>query len=318
MKGVAFVLVGFLHLTSVAVQAQVLSWDDEWYLSADEACELYVVEIGQGEPVVVLHGGWGAEHSYLLDAFRGFWDEYRFIFYDQRGSLRSPCPVDSISVEQHVRDLEQLRQALGLDRMILVGHSMGTFLGMSYLESFPAHVEGLVLLGALLPRAPTSEQEVAAYRGEQERFREFVERPEVSEVVRSEGLDRDDLSDRERTHAWRVQFAAGNIFRVERWREMKGGRIFYSQSAGQAAGQSMSDTWDFTGALRGFAAPVTVINGDHDLVGFGGQLHLEMFAPLDNVEFVLLRNAGHNAWIDQPEEFGIHLRRALGKYERSR
>lgn len=314
MNRAGFVLAVLVHLTGVSVEAQVPSWDDEWYLRAGEGCALYVVEIGQGRPVVVLHGGWGAEHSYLLDAFQGLWEEYRFVFYDQRGSLRSPCPIEGISVEQHVQDLERLRQELGLERMILVGHSMGTFLAMSYLERFPARVEGLVLLGALLPRTPTSEQEAAKYQQEQQRFREFMERPEVGEILRAEGLDRDDLSDRQRTHAWRVRFAAANIFRVDRWRAMKGGRVFYNQTAAQAAGQTMPEVWDFTDDLRDLAAPVTVINGDHDLVGFGGELHRQMLDPLDNVEFVLIEAAGHNAWIDRPEEFRAHLRRALGKY----
>src|SRR5690606_34626909 len=98
------------------------------------------------------------------------------------------------------------------------------------------------------------------------------------------------------------------------WRAMKGGRVFYNQSAAQAAGQTMPEVWEFTDDLRDLAAPVTVINGDHDLVGFGGELHRQMLEPLDNVEFVLIEAAGHNAWIDRPEEFRAHLRRALGKY----
>jgi pimeloyl-ACP methyl ester carboxylesterase len=59
--------------------------------------------------------------------------------------------------------------------------------------------------------------------------------------------------------------------------------------------------------------PVTVINGDHDLVGFTGRLHRRMLDPLENVEFVLLENAGHNAWIDRPEALRAELRRARSR-----
>lgn len=56
-------------------------------------CQLFVQEYGTGpDTVVVLHGGWGAEHSYLLDAFSGVGNDRHLVFYDQRGSLRSPCP----------------------------------------------------------------------------------------------------------------------------------------------------------------------------------------------------------------------------------
>ncbi|MFW6088350.1 MAG: alpha/beta fold hydrolase, partial [Gemmatimonadota bacterium] len=75
------------------------------------------------------------------------------------------------------------------------------------------------------------------------------------------------------------------------------------------------DDWDFTGALRGADFPITVINGDHDLVGFGGELHRLQLGPVSSVEFVMLENAGHNAWIDAPERHRAALREALAKYD---
>src|SRR6266571_3507998 len=84
---------------------------EEWYLrTEDKAAELYVREVGQGEPVIVLHGGWGAEHSYLLNSIKGLETQFRFIFYDQRGSLRSRCKLEFISLEKHVQDLESLKE----------------------------------------------------------------------------------------------------------------------------------------------------------------------------------------------------------------
>lgn len=145
------------------VAAAAGEWE-EWYYRADDDCTVYVKEIGSGTPVIVLHGGWGAEHSYLLDAFHGLDSQYRLIFYDQRGSLRSPCPDSLISVQRHVSDLEGLRAELGLERALIVGHSMGTFLAMSYLQEHPDRVDGLVLLGALIPSTPHDDEEVALYR----------------------------------------------------------------------------------------------------------------------------------------------------------
>lgn len=287
---------------------------DEWYLTVDD-CRLYVTEVGDGPPLVVLHGGWGAEHSYLIDAFDGLEDRYRLVFYDQRGSLRSPCPDSLVSVDAHVADLERLREELGLDRMTLVGHSMGTFLGMSYLDAHPDRVAGLVLMNALVPRTPQSDEEGQLYRAEQEAFGEWAQRPAVSAELAEEGLSGDSLSDRQTTHQWRVRFAAGNIFHVDRWRQLKGGQVFYASGAGRAAGRTMGDGWDFTDALASAEFPITVINGDHDLVGFGGGLHRRLLEPLPDVEFVLLENAGHNAWIDAPAAHRAALLAALAKYD---
>jgi len=44
---------------------------DEWWVMNDDGCSLYVAEFGQGPPVVIVHGGFGPEQSYMLDAFSG-------------------------------------------------------------------------------------------------------------------------------------------------------------------------------------------------------------------------------------------------------
>jgi proline iminopeptidase len=286
---------------------------EEWYLRVDEDCTLYVKEIGHGPPLLVLHGGWGAEHSYLLDLFHGLESDYRLVFYDQRGSLRSPCPDSLISVQHHVADLENLRLELDLDASVIVGHSMGSFLAMSYLASHPDRVGGLVLLGALIPSTPRNDEEAALYRAQEGAFVAFARAAEARQISQ-EGLDRDDLTERERTYRWRIGFASGNLYHVDRWRQMMGGRVFYQSDAGRAAGRSMPQEWDFLPALRSLPYAVTVINGDHDLVGFGGRLHRRMLAELPAVEFVLIERAGHTAWVDQPERVREELRRALGKY----
>jgi pimeloyl-ACP methyl ester carboxylesterase len=286
---------------------------EEWYLRVGDECTLYVKEVGNGEPLLVLHGGWGADHSYLVDAFHGLESVYRLIFYDQRGSLRSPCPDSLISVQQHVSDLERLRAELDLDAPVIVGHSMGSFLAMSYLESHPDRVGGLVLLGALIPATPRTDEEAALYREQERAFVAFAQEARARQIAR-EGLDREDLTEKERTHRWRIGFASGNLYHVDRWRQLMGGMVFYNSAAGRAAGRTMPQEWDFLPALRKLPHAVTVINGDHDLVGFGGRLHRQMLEDLPNVEFVLIERAGHNAWVDQPTRFREELLRALRKY----
>ena len=121
----------------------------EWKLYTEDGCEIFVREIGQGPSVVFLHGGWGAEHSYLIDGFKAFSKHYRLIFYDQRGSLRSRCQTDSlITVQNHVEDLEKLRKELNIDKLLLIGHSMGGMLAMNYLDTYPDNLKGLILLAS--------------------------------------------------------------------------------------------------------------------------------------------------------------------------
>lgn len=287
---------------------------DEWYLAPDDLTSyLFVREYGHGDPVVVVHGGWGAEHSYLLDAIWPHRERHRFVMYDQRGSLRSPAKMETIRVDRHVEDLDDLREELGLERMTVLAHSMGTFLALSYAKKYPDRVERLVLAGAV---PPVYQQDVSPDDQFSELAQELMQRPEVQDILEREGLLGPDLGDREQTHAWRVRFASVNLARPELWRRFRGGRIFYSQAAANAVLPSMPRKWDFTATVQ--RLPVFVINGDHDYVDPAAERWLELQGELDEpgehlLEIEVLEEAGHSAWIDQPHAFRDALARALAR-----
>lgn len=125
-----FFALSFFIISSCAQQEGFVRQEDfdtkVWYLQTSDSVKHFVTEFGKGDTVVVLHGGWGAEHSYLIDAFRPLSNQFHFVLYDQRGSLRSPAPDSTITIKQFVEDLEALRQELGLEQLTLLGHSMGS------------------------------------------------------------------------------------------------------------------------------------------------------------------------------------------------
>ena len=79
-----------------------------------------------------------------------------------------------------------------------------------------------------------------------------------------EGLGGDVLSAKDRTRQWRIQFAAGNLYHVDRWRQLRGGRIHYNEAVGIATAKTAPQGQDFTPVLKAFGNPVTVINGDQE------------------------------------------------------
>jgi proline iminopeptidase len=110
-----------------------------------------------GKPAVVLHGGPG---SGCTPASRRYFDpaRYRIVLFDQRNAGRSTpwagAPeVDlSANTTAHLlRDIEQLREHLGIDRWLLFGGSWGVTLALAYAEAFPARVSELVLLAVTSP-----------------------------------------------------------------------------------------------------------------------------------------------------------------------
>jgi proline iminopeptidase len=319
-------LAAALLMLSMAARAQSRpSTSDEWWLPRSDGCSIYVTEFGQGEPLVIIHGGWGAEHSYLLDALNGFDKDFHLIFYDQRGSLRSPfqvwrqggsasCPDSLISVANHIEDLDALRKELGLARLNIVAHSMGSFLALSYLQRYPDRVKGLILVGPSPLKSADTEEEKELQKQQQQAVNAFMARPEVDVEKRKAGVLGDSLSARARFQEWRIRFASVNVYHVDRWRQVRGGMAFYNQRAGNAAAKTMPASWNFLGVLRAHQYPVTLIMGDHDFVDIGARQSRRWLAEIPNVELVVLKDAGHSVWIDQPTAFESQLRRALGKY----
>lgn len=262
---------------------------------------------------MVLHGGWGAEHGYLLDPFAEHGEDRHLVFYDQRGSLRSPCPDSLVSVEAHVDDLERLREELGTERLHLAAHSMGTRLALEYLVAHPERTGGLVLLGSVNPRPFDAARDSAVSARTREAREAFFGRSACDRVREAEGLARPDslLNDEERSAAWRIAFTCANAVHVERWRRMEGGRVFYSAAAGRAAAASMDPDFDATEALARHACRVHVIVGGDDWVVGGGEVIRHLYKGITGVEVTVLEETGHALWLDRPEAFGEALGAAL-------
>jgi proline iminopeptidase len=105
-----------------------------------------IVGSANATPLLTLHGGPGYPHDYL-EPLADLADERPVIFYDQLGCGRSDRP-DDLSlwrIERFVEELAQVREALGLERVHILGHSWGTMLATNYVLTQPAGLERLVL-----------------------------------------------------------------------------------------------------------------------------------------------------------------------------
>jgi len=121
-------------------------------------------KIGSGSktPLLTLHGGPGAGHDYLLP-LAALADERPVIFYDQLGCGRSDSPPreEIYTIQRSVEEVDAIRAALGLERLILFGNSWGSVLAIEYLcQGRGRGVEKLILSGALasVPQAAAGQQ----------------------------------------------------------------------------------------------------------------------------------------------------------------
>src|SRR5262249_37862179 len=106
---------------------------EEGYVDAGGGL-IYYKAFGQGEPLLILHGGPGASHDYFLPHLVPLARHNRLIFLDERGSGKSQKLQDpaGYTVEAMVEDTEAVRAALGLGRVKLLGHSCGGVPAQAY------------------------------------------------------------------------------------------------------------------------------------------------------------------------------------------
>ena len=108
---------------------------------------VYYMTVGRGAPLLIVHGGPGASHEYFLPYLWPLARTNRLVFIDERGSGRSEKLEDpkDYTVEAMVEDVEAVRQALGLGKMSLLGHSYGGVLAQAYAFKYQANLTHLVL-----------------------------------------------------------------------------------------------------------------------------------------------------------------------------
>lgn len=126
---------------------------DQRLIEVGDGHRVYVEQCGhpQGIPVVVLHGGPGGGCS---PAMRRYFDpaSFRTVLFDQRGCGRSRphASVEANTTWHLIRDIEQIRESLGIDRWIVFGGSWGATLALLYAQKHPDRVAHLVLRGVFL------------------------------------------------------------------------------------------------------------------------------------------------------------------------
>ncbi|WP_430966495.1 alpha/beta fold hydrolase [Spongiimicrobium sp. 2-473A-2-J] len=290
----------------------------DWFLSAGDwetDPQLYVREFGAGkDTIIVLHGGWGAEHSGLVTAVKDLGKDFHFFFYEQRGSLRSPFPDSLITFDHHIEDLELLRKELKLDQMTLAGHSMGGVLASAYAHRYPEHIKKLVLLAPARLREPLPETDKELQHQEYLASVAYRNRPETEEELDKYGLNRKSppLSSKEETMKYRINMGKLMLSDISKWPQMTGGRALYKAHVyGLTEKSYPPDGWDFIAEFRKRDYPVVIISGNHDWLAFGNLLNKKWTSDIPHMVFHEIDNAGHLLWIDQADELTRALRQHL-------
>ena len=255
-------------------------------------------------PLIVLAGGAARHPSYLGD-LGGLGDRYRLVVPHLRGVGESPMPdsVELASFWRQAEDMERLRIHLGLTQLVLVAHSAGSRLAISYAARFPAGVAGMVLItppaGYLVDETLDTEALIERRRGERA----------IDEALAVRDLGRD-IADDDAFDAWQRRMAP---LAYASWGERERAHAATGRFsvAAMRAYFSVEPPGDLTDRLARVAAPVLVIVGGADCVtGIAPSLALARLFPAGAA--TVLDRCGHYPWVERPAAFREAVERFLG------
>jgi pimeloyl-ACP methyl ester carboxylesterase len=102
---------------------------------------------GDGPPLLWLHGLGGVWQNWLLN-IPAFMGSHRCVTLDLPGFGQSPMPKEEISIPSFAATVDAVCDELGIDNPVVIGNSMGGFVGAELAVSFPTRVAKLVLVSA--------------------------------------------------------------------------------------------------------------------------------------------------------------------------
>ncbi|HET9615120.1 MAG TPA: alpha/beta hydrolase [Candidatus Limnocylindrales bacterium] len=256
---------------------------------------LFVDVIGDGDPIVLMHGGPGLDHISLAP-FRALAGRHTVVFYDHRCNGRSTgAPVTSMTFDNLTADADALRERLGFERWTVLGHSFGGHVALEYALRYPQRVSRLVLLDTAADARWSQENaaDVLAARG-------FG--PKTVSVARR--FYRGGVASRDFVRAAiRLLPAYDHRFSLLRLgREMaEGGWRTKARPEALVFGGRMMRGWSVMDRLGEIAAPTLVIAGHDDFL-FPPESQALLAAGIPNACLRIIERAGHNPHAERPAE----------------
>ena len=281
-------------------------------LQAANGTHLYYEIIGTGAPLFVLHGSGGSDR-YFLPYMEALSDEYQLFFYDQRGTGLSDGNLDpaAVSIDQFVEDLEALRVAFGFEKISLMGHSWGAIIALAYALKYQVHLDHLILVDSI----PVNSKFLIEYSNTLQQ--------------RIQHLSADAQHELATTCANNLSAELSPKV-IDECTQLDAQLRFYDPAKAPVAWAMDKNTLknnptvhalmnssfnkmqhDMNTQLPTIRVPTLIIHGDFDPIPLASSEYLHEQIP--GSQIVIINEAGHFPFMEQPEQFAAAFRTFLSK-----
>ncbi|HET9402186.1 MAG TPA: proline iminopeptidase-family hydrolase [Candidatus Acidoferrales bacterium] len=284
---------------------------------------IYYKIIGRGAPLMIVHGGPGASHDYFLPYLLPLARHNKLIFIDERGSGRSEKLEDpaGYTVENMVEDVESVRQALGLGKISLLGHSYGGVLAQAYALKYQNNLTHLILCSTFSSTKAINDVFVKMKDNMPAELRDRINKMEAEGLFgHGKDYEKNRYTNDYMIAAWGEGYfpylyqnhpdpnfdpIAMGVTSWDLYREMWGSHGEYVIDGNLAS-------VEYTDRLSTIHVATLITAGDHD--ESDPSMSRVMQGKIAGSKLVVLPKSGHMTFVDQPKMFldavGEFLRRA--------
>jgi len=246
---------------------------------------LHYTEMGQGAPLVLLHG-FPLNSTIWQEQTKALSDHYRVILPDLRGHGQSPVPEGTYDMDSMAGDVFRLMDTLNLEKAVIMGHSMGGYVTLAAWRRDPSRFNALGLIGSHAWADTDEQRNNRAAQAE----RVFLE---GSSVIAESMMPR---------------LFAPNVDPAEPFLEQARNIMLATKPLGIIGSlRGMAARPDSSTLLPKINVPTLIVNGDNDQI-VPMQRAEAMAVAITGAVLVTVENAGHMTMLEQPHATALAIR----------
>lgn len=257
--------------------------------------ELWYKVSGNGPVCILPTPGWGPSSELYFLKFKPLEEMFTMVYLDTRGSGRSQRPeLTEYTMKNFIADIEGLRTHLGIKTMWLLGHSEGGRMILNYSFKYGDHVQGLILVDS--PVVDTS-------KGNERMKRMQLRKDEPWYDDALKGFTKMPKTQEEFDANMKVimPFFFSSIKNLEKNQHLFD-KLSLSFHATQGLQQSDKASANLAALLPELKIPTLIIVGIDDFICTPIAAHY-LHREISNSKLLVIENAGHFPWLEEPELF---------------
>lgn len=307
MKKLLPITVALLYVVAVFGQVKkVDSRTDGKYIKVNGA-NLWVVTVGDGDPIILIAGGPGAAHTYLRDFDPLAGNHHQLIYFDAfgRGKSDTAKNIKEYTIERDIDDVEALRKALNFDKVTILGHSYGGVVAQGYAIKYPAHLSHLILADTFYSFLMWQENDDNSNREIKSNFPEIWE--QLIKIREGGAVSSDKIHQEiygQVPYGFLYAYDPSKFTKLLAPYPNSNNTKLYYQMVGKdgdfIVGSDIG-AFDYRKQLKEIKMPVLIITGRFDRVAVPWMaVKFKEYCP--QAQFVIFEKSGHNPQIEEPEK----------------